>query len=45
MPFEHCASLVHQHGIPDAVHVPVGEGTSLQLPVEHDQAVATDVRT
>jgi len=43
MPFEHCASLVHQHATPAAVHVPVGEATSLQLPVEQAQPVVADV--
>jgi hypothetical protein len=43
LPVGHCASLVHQQGIPDALQVPVGEVTSLQLPVEHVQPVVTDV--
>jgi hypothetical protein len=40
----HCVSLVHQQGIPEPVHVPVGEVTSLQLPVEHAQPVVAEVR-
>jgi hypothetical protein len=43
LPFGHCASLVHQHGIPDAWQVPVDEVTSLQLPIEHDQPIVIDV--
>jgi hypothetical protein len=34
---------VHQHGVPDAVHVPVDDVTLLQLPLEHDHAVAAAV--
>ena len=45
LPVLHCASVVHQQGIPAAVQVPVGEVTSLQLPVEHVQPVVTDVRS
>jgi hypothetical protein len=41
VPAGHCESLVHQHGTPPAVHWPVGDETLLQLPVEHDQVLAT----
>jgi hypothetical protein len=41
--FGHCVSFVHQQGIPASAQVPVGEVTSMQLPVEQVQAVATDV--
>ena len=43
--FGQCASAVHQHGTPPAVHVPVGEVTSLQLPEEHVQPVVAEVRS
>jgi hypothetical protein len=43
MPVLHCASLVHQHGIPAAVQVPVGDVTLLQLPVEQTHPVVPDV--
>jgi hypothetical protein len=39
----HCESLVHQHATPPAVQEPPGDETVLQLPIEHDQALATDV--
>jgi len=39
----HCASLVHQQGTPAEVHMPLCEDTLLQLPIEHDHALATDV--
>jgi len=42
-PLGHCESLVHQHGTPAAVHLPLGEDTLSQLPIEQDQALATDV--
>jgi hypothetical protein len=42
VPVGHCASLVHQQGTPAAVHWPLGEDTLLQLPAEHDHALATD---
>jgi hypothetical protein len=42
-PPEHCESLVHQHGVPEAEHVPVDDVTVLQLPFEHDHAVAAAV--
>jgi hypothetical protein len=42
-PAGHCESLVHQHGTPVAVHIPLGDDTLLQLPTEHDHAFATDV--
>jgi hypothetical protein len=42
-PLGHCESLVHQQGTPAAVHMPLGDDTSLQLPMEHDHALATDV--
>jgi hypothetical protein len=42
-PAGHCESLVHQQGTPPAVHWPVGDETLLQLPIEHDQALATEV--
>ena len=42
-PLGHCESPVHQHGMPIAVHIPVGDETLLQLPIEHDHALATDV--
>ncbi len=32
-PVAHCESLVHQHVVPDAVHVAVDEVTLSQLPV------------
>jgi hypothetical protein len=35
--------LVHQHGTPAAVHVPVDEVTVLQLPIGHAHAPAIDV--
>jgi hypothetical protein len=41
VPPGHWESLVHQHGTPSAVHWPVGDETLLQLPVEHDQVLAT----
>jgi hypothetical protein len=44
-PFGHCASFVHQHGTPDAVQVPVGEATSLQLPVEQVNPVVAEVKS
>jgi hypothetical protein len=43
-PFGHWASLVHQHWTPAAAQVPVGEATSLQLPLEHAKPVVVDVR-
>jgi hypothetical protein len=45
LPFGHCASVVHQQGVPALPQVPVGEVTSLQLPVEHVQPVVTAVRS
>jgi hypothetical protein len=42
-PLPHCESLVHQHGVPDAVHVPLGEDTVSQLPAEHDHASAVEL--
>ena len=39
--FGHCESLVHQQGTSAAVHVPEEDETLLQLPLEHDQALAT----
>jgi hypothetical protein len=42
VPDGHCESLVHKHGTPAAVHVPDGDETLLQLPIEHDQAFATE---
>ena len=39
----HCASLVHQHGTPAAVHWPPGDVTLSQLPIEQDQVLATEV--
>jgi hypothetical protein len=41
VPAGHWESLVHQHGTPPAEHWPVGDETLLQLPVEHDQVLAT----
>lgn len=41
-PVGHCESLVHQHATPPAVHEPPGDETVLQLPIEQDQASATD---
>ena len=41
-PFGHCESLVHQQGTPAALHDPVEEVTSSQLPSEQDHAFATD---
>jgi hypothetical protein len=35
LPVAHCASAVHQHVVPDAVHAPPGEVTLSQLPVAH----------
>jgi hypothetical protein len=43
VPLGHCESLVHQQGIPAAVHRPLGDETLSQLPTEHDHALATDV--
>jgi hypothetical protein len=43
VPLGHCESLVHQQGTPAAVHDPLGDVTLLQLPMEHDHALATDV--
>jgi hypothetical protein len=34
---------VHQHPTPDALHVPAGEVTVLQLPAEQDHALGGDV--
>jgi hypothetical protein len=34
VPDTHCESAVHQQLVPDALQVPVGEVTSLQLPLE-----------
>jgi hypothetical protein len=42
-PLGHCELLVHQHGTPAAVHVPVDEVTVSQLPEEHDHASAVEV--
>src|SRR5260370_40460601 len=42
-PPEHCESLVHQHGVPDAAQIPVDDVTLLQLPLAHDHAVAAAV--
>jgi hypothetical protein len=42
-PLPHCESLVHQQGVPDAVHVPVGDDTVSQLPAEHDHASAVEL--
>jgi hypothetical protein len=42
VPLGHCVSLVHQQGTPAAVHGPVGDVTLLQLPIEHDHALATE---
>jgi hypothetical protein len=42
-PLPHCESLVHQQGVPAAVHVPVGEDTVSQLPAEQDHASAVEV--
>ena len=43
MPLPHWESFVHQHGVPEAVHVPAGEVTSLQLPLEQAHAVGAEV--
>jgi len=40
LPPAHCASLVHRQGVPEAVHAPPGDVTSLQLPVEQKNAAA-----
>jgi hypothetical protein len=42
-PLGHCESLVHQHGTPTDVHLPLGDVTLSQFPVEHDHALAIDV--
>jgi hypothetical protein len=42
LPLPHCELLVHQHGVPAAVQVPVGEETLLQLPIGHEKP-ATEV--
>jgi hypothetical protein len=42
-PVGHCESLVHQHGTPADVHIPLDDDTVSQLPAEHDQAFATEV--
>ena len=34
---------MHQQATPAALHVPVGDVTSSQLPIEQDHAVAADV--
>jgi hypothetical protein len=39
----HWESLVHQHGTFEAVHVPVGDVTVLQLPTGHVQAISLAV--
>jgi hypothetical protein len=31
-PLGHCEFAVHQQGVPDALHVPEGDATPLQLP-------------
>jgi hypothetical protein len=41
-PLPHCESLVHQHGTPAAVHIPLGDDTLLQLPIEHDHWFAIE---
>jgi hypothetical protein len=38
-PLGHCASAVHQHGVPAALHVPVAVVTLLQLPTAHEDCV------
>ena len=43
VPLGHSESLVHQHGTPAAVHWPVGDDTSLQLPMGHDHALAVAI--
>ena len=43
LPLGHCASFVHQHGTPAAVHSPLGDVTLSQLPIEQDHALATDL--
>jgi hypothetical protein len=43
LPETHCESLVHQQGTPAAVQTPLGDVTVSQLPIEHDQANATEV--
>jgi hypothetical protein len=43
LPLPHWESFVHQHGVAEAVHVPAGEVTSLQLPLEQAQAVGAEV--
>ena len=45
LPFEHWVSFVHQHGTPPAAQVPVGDVTSLQLPIEQAQPVVADVKS
>jgi hypothetical protein len=40
VPLGHCESLVHQHGTPAAVQAPDADDTLLQLPIEHDHALA-----
>jgi hypothetical protein len=42
-PDPHCASLVHQHGTPAAVHALAGDVAVLQAPIGQAQALATDV--
>jgi hypothetical protein len=44
LPFGHCESAVHQHGMPDAVHVAVGEVTLSQLPFVQVHAEVADTR-
>jgi hypothetical protein len=39
----HCASPVHQQGTPEASHVPVGDVTSSQLPLEQAYPVVPEV--
>lgn len=42
-PLGHCESFVHQHGTAASAHRALGDVTSSQLPIEQDQAFATDV--
>jgi hypothetical protein len=37
LPLPHCELLVHQHGVPAVLQVPVGEDTLLQLPIGQEK--------
>jgi hypothetical protein len=43
VPSGHWVSEVHQQGTPAASHVPLGDETFWQLPLEHDHVWATEV--